>query len=215
LCATLILHGVTDRLWEVPDGPPGGLGAGVRKSGLTPVKLYCPPVMMTVVVVQGKRLLLSCATVVCSLGLWGCALLNPGSAKLYPAPPNSRVFLITDSQEVRQLLADEDAREDDVNRFYREKHSAEAGRLRIEDMLKHPELYPPGRPAFLKTMLSLPGFEIKGTPWCFYVQESKSTCDRSPIATAHYVLVQVTSGPSSGKQGWICSEYAPGRGFGY
>jgi hypothetical protein len=132
------------------------------------------------------------------------------SNRLYGGSPHSNVFLISDSQEVRRLLASEDARQDDIDRFWREKHSEEDGRRRIEDMGLHPERYPPGRLEFLKTMMNMPGFEIKDSPYCRIVERSKSRCGMFPLQNAVYVFVQVTTGRSSGNKGWVCDSHAPG-----
>lgn len=119
-------------------------------------------------------------------------------------------FLISDSPEVRRLLADQDARQYDSDRFWREKHTVEEGSERIRDMGKHPEQYPPGRTEFLKAMLAMPGFLIPGSPYCDVVERSRSKCGALPIETAVYVLIKITTGPSRGKEGWVCDNRAPG-----
>jgi hypothetical protein len=67
-----------------------------------------------------------CAAIVIALSSSGCALLNPNRQNwLYFPPSNPEVLLAYDSSEVRSLLADENAREVDVNRFWRDKHTKE------------------------------------------------------------------------------------------
>ena len=51
---------------------------------------------------------------------------------------------------------DEDAGEEEVNRFWREDHGAEERHQRLMDMAQHPEQYPPGRSEFLETIARMP-----------------------------------------------------------
>jgi hypothetical protein len=120
--------------------------------------------------------------------------------------PNSSITLISDSPEVRRLLGEEDAREEALSQFWRKPHTKEEGTRRIEDMIQHPDAYPPGRTEFLKAMSGMSGANVPGGLYCDIVEQSKSKCGRLPIETATYVLVQITSGPTKGQRGWVCQE---------
>lgn len=73
-------------------------------------------------------LLLSTTVVIC-LVFSGCAFLNPNRQFwVYGGSPTAQVRLVFDTPEVRRILADEDAREEDLNRFWREKHTQEDGK---------------------------------------------------------------------------------------
>ncbi len=134
----------------------------------------------------------------------GCALILPGRFWRLNGDSKAPVTLITDSPEVRRMLAEEDAREEEVDHFRREPHTKEEGFQRLEDMRQHPDQYPPGRTEFLKAMGQMPGISVAGRSYCDLIERSKSTCGRSPIETATFVLVRVTTGRSKGKSGWIC-----------
>jgi hypothetical protein len=160
-------------------------------------------------VIHRKKFPLLCTTIVISLSL-GCALLNPNRQNwIYGNSPNAQVLLLYDSPEVRRLLADENAREGEINRFWRDKHTQEEGVKRIHDMARHPEQYPPGRSKFLEDMAKMTGFYVPSKSYCRILEGSESKCGRLPIETAVYMLVRVTTGPLRGKQGWVCSSNAP------
>jgi hypothetical protein len=140
------------------------------------------------------------------IDLAGCAFILPGRFWRLNGHSKAPVTLITDSPEVRRMLAEEDAREEEVSRFWREPHTREEGIAHIRDMASHPDQYPPGRTEFLKAMSQMSGISVAGTSYCDLVERSKSKCGRLPIETAVYMLVRVTTGSSKGKQGWICED---------
>jgi hypothetical protein len=145
-----------------------------------------------------------------SIGSTGCIFL---ASRGWRITGNSKmqVLLVSDSPEVRRLIADEDAGEEEVNRFWREHHSAEEIHQRLMDMAQHPERYPPGRSEFLETMTHMPGVYVEGRSYCSVIVRSKSTCGRLPIETASYLLVRISTGPSRGKEGWICESKVAGQ----
>jgi hypothetical protein len=102
------------------------------------------------------------------------------------------------------VKAEEDAREEVVQRFFREPHTKKEGMEHIKEMLQHPEQYPPQRTEFLTAMAQMPGVSVPGKSYCNIIERSKSRCGRSPLETATIVLVQVTTGPSHGQRGWVC-----------
>lgn len=123
---------------------------------------------------------------------------------------NTQIALISDSPDVRRLLAEEDTREEPVIQFWREPHTQEEGKRRVEDMIQHPDQYPLGGPDFLHAMSQMPTVSVPDKSYCDVVERSKSKCGRLPIETATYVLVQVTSGKSKGQRGWICESQVQG-----
>jgi hypothetical protein len=162
------------------------------------------------VALRNKYLL--CTTIIISLSSSGCTLFNPNRQNwIYDGgAPKARVFVVYDSPQVRRLLADEDAREYEVSRFWRDKHSQEGGTKRIQDMALHPENYPPGRPEFLKAMVNMPGFYVPSKSYCRIIERSKSGCGPRPLETSPYILVRITTGPFRGNTGWVCENNTPG-----
>ena len=60
----------------------------------------------------------------------------------------------------------------------------------------------------LEDMLKMPGFTVPVKSYCSIIQRSSSKCGPFAEATAVYVLINVTSGPSRGKQGcWACETH--------
>lgn len=143
-------------------------------------------------------------TVVALISSTGCAFILPGRFWRLDGDSKAPVALVTDSPEVRRLLAKEDAREDEVSRFFREPHTGREGFQRLDDMRQHPDQYPPGRTEFLRAMSQMAGISVPGRSYCDLIERSKSKCGPSPISTAVFVLVRVTTGRSKGKSGWIC-----------
>lgn len=111
----------------------------------------------------------------------GCALLLPGHFWRLTGSSDARIPLVADSQMVRQVIAEEDSLE-----------------------WLHPEQYPSGRANFLAVMAQLPRVSVPGRSYCEVLERSKSTCGASPIETATYVFVQITTGRSRGQKGWVC-----------
>lgn len=128
------------------------------------------------------RLWLSCWLVALLLvSSMGCALLLPGHFWRLTGSSDARIPLVADSQMVRQVIAEEDSLE-----------------------WRHPEQYLSGRANFLALMAQLPRVSVPGRSYCEVIERSKSTCGATPIETATYVFVQVTTGPSRGQKGWVC-----------
>jgi hypothetical protein len=49
------------------------------------------------------------------------------------------ITLVSDSQEVRRLLGEEDAKEEEIDRFVHEPHAKEEGRRRVKNTVQHPD----------------------------------------------------------------------------
>jgi hypothetical protein len=144
-----------------------------------------------------------------ALGLSACTLINPSRQSwIYSGSSDAPVLLAYDSPEIRRLLADENAREEEVNdSFWRSKPTREDGIKRIQDMSMHSERYPPGRQEFMNTMKNMPAFSVPAKSYFTVIESSKSRCGCMPVETLSYVFVRVTTGPSRGKQGWACGGY--------
>ena len=126
----------------------------------------------------------------------GCVFLLPGRSWRLTGSSNAKILLVSDTPQVRHLISEEDAREEEVRRFFREPHTRQ---------------YPPGRTEFLRSMAQMPGVYVPGRSYCNIVERSKSKCGSPPVETATYVLVQVTTGPSHGERGWVCGNAAQGQ----
>jgi len=98
--------------------------------------------------------------------LSGCAMFNPNRQFwVYGESPKAQVRLVIDTPEVRNFLAEPDARQD---------------------------------------MTNAPGFYVPAKSYCVIVQNSHAKCVSKPVYTEFYKLVRITSGPSKGKEGWLC-----------
>jgi len=61
---------------------------------------------------------------------------------VYSGSSDAQVLLAYDSSNVRRLLADENAREEEINEsFWRSKHTEEDASKRIRDIEIHPDRY--------------------------------------------------------------------------
>jgi hypothetical protein len=153
----------------------------------------------------------SFAMAVIALGLSACTLFNPNRQDwIYSGSSNSQVLLAYDSPEIRRLLADEDAREEEFKQFWRDKHTPKDADQRIRDEHMHPERYPPGRQEFLRAVTNMPGFAVASKSYCRVIERSKAGCGPHSNDGSVYVLVRVTTGRSRGKTGWVCNSNAPG-----
>ena len=74
----------------------------------------------------GRKLLCFVAMALVILGLSGCLIFSERAWEYRIAGlPHTEVALAFDSPDVRKLLVDEDAREDELGTFWRGKHTQE------------------------------------------------------------------------------------------
>jgi hypothetical protein len=146
--------------------------------------------------------------IVAQLGSVACVFPSPRGFYQLNGTSKTAAMLLVDTPEVRRLLAEEDKREEEMNRFYREPHTQQERIQHMLDIMKHPEQYPPGRMEFLKAMSQMPGAFVAGGSYCDLIERSKSTCGPSDVYTTKYVLVQVKTGRGKGQRGWICETSA-------
>jgi hypothetical protein len=132
-------------------------------------------------------------------------IINPNRQSwIYGGSSNAEVLLVFDSPAVRKLLTDENNREDEVNRSWRGNHTQDEIIKHYQDMMRHPEQYPPGRSEFLGAMVKMPGLYVASKSYCRVLERSQSRCGARPIETSVYALVRVTTGASRGATGWVC-----------
>jgi hypothetical protein len=154
-----------------------------------------------------KGCLLSSATAV----LWvstGCQLFDPG----YRAKTSEihEIRLVADSERVQGLISRQDAHSvgerASVDRFLKdEARLVQQNRQpELDQLLKHPEIYMPGRIAFLDAMAQEPTAAVAPGSFCRILQRSSAVCSRHPQENPYFIKVRVTSGMNKGVEGWGC-----------
>ena len=118
------------------------------------------------------------------------------------------VTVVLDSPEVRRLIAEQEMGQAEIDRFWREKHTNEEARHRIEDMSKHPDEYPRGRADFFRDMQKSVAITLPGNTHAEVMEVSTARCGRLPFETITYVRLKVTKGSSKGLQIWACRNTA-------
>jgi hypothetical protein len=118
----------------------------------------------------------------------------------------SHARLVEDNSEVERLLSLEKTRDDEVNEFWRDKHTSEEGIKRVEDMAVNPELYAPGRKEFLSKMYQQPGLSLPEKTYARLLEYSGAHCNPVPGTSPVYIRVRITSGPYLGHEGWVCED---------
>jgi hypothetical protein len=113
--------------------------------------------------------------------------------------------LIATGPAVDRLLAVQRAQEAQAARFWQEAHSKEERRKRVEELLRNPERYYPGRGNFLFAMAEQPSESVPASSYLLVLEDSKVKCGR-PIETTDFVKVRVTSGLLDGRVGWACED---------
>jgi hypothetical protein len=75
----------------------------------------------------------------------------------------------------------------------------------VQDQLRNPEKYWPGRKALFDAMGRAPHISVKESTRVHVVEISKARCDYlHPEATITFVRAGVLNGASKGQQVWIC-----------
>jgi len=118
----------------------------------------------------------------------------------------SHARLVDDNPEVERLLSVQKARDDEIAKFWREKHTNQEGVERIKDMLVNPEQYAPGRKEFLVAMSEQPGVFVPEKTYARLLQSSGAHCTPRPGYTTVYVKVRITTGAFMGREGWVCED---------
>ena len=147
----------------------------------------------------------------------GCLLLllNPNRAAMTAA--RRQVRLVSDSPEVRRLIAEQEAfqlqEKTEIDRFHADSASLEQKWFRdanlealrqLRELGQHPDRYIPERIAFLDAMARAPGVTVSGESYCRIINRSKAMCDRHPGPNPTYFKVRISIRPSKGQEGWGC-----------
>lgn len=136
------------------------------------------------------------------LSALGCGL-NPNYR--YVTRDNSTTKLVTESSEVRRLLA-EGRTQDEKRELQLREGTHDQQVQHVEDIELHPDLYMVERRKLLSAMGRQPGVLVTGKQYFRVIEQSSVLCANDPITTgAEYVKVQVSTGPAKGIVGWACS----------
>ncbi len=118
----------------------------------------------------------------------------------------SHARLVEDNSEVQRLLSVQKTRDDEVAKFWREKHTSQEHLERIQDMLVNPEQYAPGRKEFLLAMSRQPGVTVPEETYARLLEYSDAHCTPMPGYSTVYIKVRITTGPFMGREGWVCED---------
>jgi len=113
--------------------------------------------------------------------------------------------VVIDSPEIRRLVSDQEGRQAEVDRFWREGHTSEEKNQRIRDMAKQPDYFPPGRKEFLEAMASAPSLTVPGKTRAKVVEISKARCLSDAFSTITFIRVLISGKkPPGGTEVWLC-----------
>jgi hypothetical protein len=113
--------------------------------------------------------------------------------------------VVIDSPEIRRLVSDQEARQAEVDRFWREDHTSEEKNQRIRDMARHPDNFPAGRMEFLEAMANAPGLTVPGKTRAKVVEISKARCLPDAFSTISFIRVLVSGKKApGGTEVWLC-----------
>lgn len=133
----------------------------------------------------------------------GCRALDPNYAAV--SQPGSVSTLVSDSVQVRQLLADEARRDEQFSTSFLALSTEKRSEL-MGDMMYHPDPFMTERRRFLSDMARQPGHAVPGQQYFRILEQSKARCANDPISTVYYNRVRVTTGPFKGTGGWVCDD---------
>jgi hypothetical protein len=112
--------------------------------------------------------------------------------------------LIAVSPEVDRLLSAQRIQDAEVERSLVEGSKEERVK-QIEEMMRNPVHYYPGRNNFLSAMAQQPAAAIPPSSYLRLLEDSKIKCSK-PIYTTNFIKVRVTSGSLEGSVGWVCED---------
>jgi hypothetical protein len=129
--------------------------------------------------------------------------------RLVPIGGRSRgpIRTVVDSPEIRQLISQEEKRQDEADRFlYRENVSREEKLRRFRDLLAHPDQMLPGHRDFLYAMAKAPSLTIPGKTRARVLEESKARCLPDGVSTITFVRFIINGKkPPGGTEVWLCT----------
>lgn len=113
--------------------------------------------------------------------------------------------VVVDSPEVRKLISEEEKRQDEVDRFYREKHTEDEKRQHANDLEKHPERMLPGHEEFVEAMAKAPAMTVARKARGKVLQISKARCLPDGYSTVTFIRMEVSGKkPLGGTEVWVC-----------
>jgi hypothetical protein len=141
--------------------------------------------------------------------IW-CVLL---AAILYaqrPVPIGGRsqrpTNAVIDTPEIRKLVSEEESRQDQADRFYRENHSAEERLQRTEGLILHPNEMLPGHKEFIAAMSRAPSVTVPGKTRARVLEISKARCLEDGVSTVTFVKFEIAGkAPPGGTKVWVCT----------
>ena len=144
--------------------------------------------------------------ILASLCVAGCAVVNPNRRAFVPAGSVDKVRIAFDSRTVRDLINEAAKQQTEIDRFWFAPHTAGEGARRVGDMSKHPELYPPARNEFREALERFPGATLHEKTFCRIIGAANVRC-AFPITMNSLLHIRITSGPLTGREGWVCDTH--------
>jgi hypothetical protein len=113
------------------------------------------------------------------------------------------VVLVTDSSEVRRLIALEEAHAPEEIKAG-EALLQQYEPLAIVERRQHPERYFPEHSRFLDALAHQPSVKAPVGSYARLLEMSHAKCCADPSLSGEYAKVRLTSGPLRGREGWLC-----------
>jgi hypothetical protein len=116
------------------------------------------------------------------------------------------ISAVRDSPDVRKLISEEERRQDEANRFYRESHTAEEKRQHGWNLLLHPDQMLPGHKEFLEAIAKVPSISVPGKTRAQVLEISKARCQPDGVSTVTFTrMLIVGKNPPGGTEVWVCT----------
>lgn len=115
-----------------------------------------------------------------------------------------RLRLVSDSPEVRRLIADEEKRQIETEVFWGE-HSREEQLRHVRYLMEHPQDISPERRQFLDAMAAAPALSVQRKTRAKVLAVSKARCLRDGLSTTTFVrMLLAGKSPPGGAEVWVC-----------
>jgi hypothetical protein len=112
--------------------------------------------------------------------------------------------VVVDSSEVRKLISEEEARQDEEDRLYREMTKAEQLQ-HIDELIHHPDRVLPEHKEFVAAMARVPAISVARRARGKVLQISKARCLPDGISGVTFIrMVVVGKKPPAGAEVWVC-----------
>lgn len=114
-------------------------------------------------------------------------------------------YAVIDSPEIRKLMTEEEQRQAEADKFWREKHSKEEQIRHVEQLALHPDLMLPGHKEFLGATGKAPHMIVPGKTRARVLEISKARCEPDAFSTIRFVRVMhLGKKPFAGTEVWAC-----------